>query len=59
MNELKSIKRLESKIRIFLIKQKIKENFNNLKRYNKYMNFKPVGQRITKFDPYGEENWDE
>jgi hypothetical protein len=54
-----TLKELENKVKLTVTKAKIKETFEQLTRFSTYKNFfKIKGQKFTKEDPYGEENWE-
>ena len=56
---MKTLKGLKNKTNLLIIRAKINKDLTALRRYSHYVNYKPVGQKITIADPYGEENWAE
>lgn len=48
-----------ARLKLLVIRARNAARSEEMRLYNKYRNYIPVGQRISYQDPYGEENWDE
>ena len=57
--KLKSLNDLEFKIKFLKMKLRISEKLNSIKYDSYFMKNPPKGQKFSKEDPYGEEDWTE